>query len=177
MDRGKGLLLVNTGDGKGKTTASLGMALRAWGQGMKVLVIQFIKSDRRSGELKAAEKLGPDFEIRPMGSGFIQGAGDGSPDRHSRAAREALNAAAGEINSGKYDLVILDEILYAIHYGLVSLDDVLALIAGKPERLHLVLTGRYAPPEIIGQADLVTEMKEIKHPFADGVYGQKGIEF
>jgi len=177
VDNEKGLLLVNTGNGKGKTTASLGMALRAWGQGMKVLMIQFIKGDWRSGELKAAERLGPGFEIRPMGKGFIHSAGDGSPDRHSRAAREALNVAAREINSGIYDLIILDEILYAIHYGLISLDEVLALIDGKPERLHLVLTGRYAPPEIIGHADMVTEMKEIKHPFKKGVYSQKGIEY
>jgi len=177
MDRGKGLLLVNTGDGKGKTTAALGLALRAWGQGMKVLILQFIKSGRQSGESKAAEKLGPGFEIRPMGKGFIRGAGEESPDRHSRAAQEALNAAANEINAGKYDLIILDEILYALHYGLLSIEDVLALVAGKPERLHLVLTGRHAPPEIIRQADLVTEMKEIKHPFTEGLYAQRGIEF
>ncbi|MDF9407095.1 MAG: Cob(I)yrinic acid a,c-diamide adenosyltransferase [Pelotomaculum sp. PtaB.Bin013] len=177
MDREKGLLLVNTGDGKGKTTAALGMALRAWGQGMKVLILQFIKGDRRSGEIRAVEKLGPGFEIWPMGKGFIHNNGEEFPDRHSRAAREALNVAVNEMNSGKYDLIILDEILYALHYGLVSIEDVLALIAGKPERLHLMLTGRYAPPEIIRQADLVTEMKEIKHPFTKGVYAQMGIEY
>lgn len=177
MDRGKGMLLINTGDGKGKTTAALGMALRAWGQGMKVLILQFIKGDRRSGEIRAAEKLGQGFEIRPTGKGFIHNDGEESPDRHSHAAREALGIAVNEMNSGKYDLIILDEILYALHYGLVSIEDVLALIAGKPERLHLMLTGRYAPPEIIRQADLVTEMKEIKHPFTKGVYAQMGIEY
>jgi len=177
MDREKGLLLVNTGSGKGKTTAALGMALRAWGQGMKVLVIQFIKGDWGSGEVKAAERLGPGFKILPMGKGFIRTIDGNLPDAHRRAAQEAYNAAVAEISSGKYDLVILDEILYAIHYGLVSLDDALALIDRKPERLHLVFTGRCAPPEIVGRADLVTEMREVKHPFAEGVCAQKGIEY
>lgn len=173
----KGLILVNTGNGKGKTTAALGMALRAWGQGMKVLVLQFIKGGWKYGELKAVEKLGPNFEIRQMGEGFIKGADDKSLDGHRHAAQEALDAARTEIFSGKYDLIILDEILYAIHYGLVALDDVLDLLARKPENLHLVLTGRNAPPEIIERADLVTEMREIKHPFTKGIPAQKGIEF
>ncbi|HOV79116.1 MAG TPA: cob(I)yrinic acid a,c-diamide adenosyltransferase [Bacillota bacterium] len=173
----KGLILVNTGNGKGKTTAALGMGLRAWGQGMKVLVLQFIKGGWKYGELKAAEKLAPGFEIRQMGEGFIKGPGDKELDEHRQAAGEALEAARTEIASGKYDLIILDEILYAIHYGLVALDDVLALLDGKPEELHLVLTGRNAPPEIIEKADLVTEMKEIKHPFTSGIAAQKGIEF
>lgn len=173
----KGLILVNTGNGKGKTTASLGMAFRAWGQGMKVLVLQFIKGGWKYGELKAAEKLGPNFEIRQMGEGFIKGADDQSLDEHRHAAGEALNAARAEIASGQYDLIILDEILYAIHYGLVALDDVLALLAQKPDSLHLVLTGRNAPPEIIERADLVTEMREIKHPYTQGISAQKGIEF
>ncbi len=172
-----GLILVNTGDGKGKTTAALGMALRAWGQGMKVLVLQFIKGGWKYGELKAAEKLGPNFEMRQMGEGFIKGPGDQSLEEHRQAAAEALEAAGTEISSGKYDLIILDEILYAIHYGLVALDDALDLMAKKPDRLHLVLTGRNAPPEIIEQADLVTEMKEIKHHYNKGIPAQKGIEF
>lgn len=172
-----GLILVNTGDGKGKTTAALGMALRAWGQGMKVLVLQFIKGGWKYGELKAAEKIGPDFEMRQMGEGFIKGPGDQSLEEHRHAAAEALEAAKTEISSGKYDLIILDEILYAIHYGLVALDDALELMAKKPDRLHLVLTGRNAPPEIIEQADLVTEMKEIKHHYNKGIPAQKGIEF
>lgn len=173
----KGLILVNTGNGKGKTTASLGMAFRAWGQGMKVLVLQFIKGGWKYGELKAVEKLGPNFEIRQMGEGFIKGADDKSLDEHRHAAQEALNAARTEVSSGKYDLIILDEILYAIHYGLVALDDVLALLDHKPENLHLVLTGRNAPQEIIERADLVTEMREIKHPYTQGISAQKGIEF
>ncbi|BAF58252.1 MAG: cob(I)yrinic acid a,c-diamide adenosyltransferase [Pelotomaculum sp.] len=173
----KGLILVNTGNGKGKTTAALGMALRAWGQGMRVLVLQFIKGGWKYGELKAAEKLAPGFEIRQMGEGFIKGENDSALDEHRHAAQQALKAAGEEILSGKYDLIILDEILYALHFGLVSLDDVLALLAQKPEGLHLVLTGRNAPPEIIERADLVTEMREVKHHFTSGVPAQKGIEF
>ncbi|MCL6635216.1 MAG: cob(I)yrinic acid a,c-diamide adenosyltransferase [Peptococcaceae bacterium] len=175
--RRKGLVLVNTGNGKGKTTAALGMGLRAWGQGMKVLVIQFIKGGWKYGELKAMEKLGPDFEIRQMGGGFIKGADDRTLDEHRQAAGEALEAARTEISAGKYDLIILDEILYAVHYGLVALSDVLDLIDRKPDSLHLALTGRNAPPEVIERADLVTEMREIKHPFTRGVPAQKGIEF
>ncbi|MDD4168922.1 MAG: cob(I)yrinic acid a,c-diamide adenosyltransferase [Desulfotomaculaceae bacterium] len=174
----KGLLIVNTGNGKGKTTASLGMALRAWGQGMKVLVIQFIKGAGRDyGEQKAAKKLGPGLTICPAGRGFIREAGETYLDQHRRAALEALDLAGMEIPTRKYNLVVLDEILYAIHYKLVSLGDVMDLVNQKPEHLHLVLTGRYAPPEIIERADLVTEMKEIKHPFSRGIKAQKGIEF
>ncbi len=172
-----GLILVNTGDGKGKTTAALGMALRAWGQGMKVLVLQFIKGGWKYGELKAAEKLGPNYEMRQMGGGFIKGPGDQSLEEHRHAAAQALAAAKAEISSGKYDLIILDEILYAINYGLVPLADTLDLMAKKPAHLHLVLTGRNAPPEIIEQADLVTEMREIKHHYTKGIPAQKGIEF
>lgn len=173
----KGLILVNTGNGKGKTTAALGMGLRAWGQGLKVLVLQFIKGGWKYGELKALEKLGPDFVIRQMGEGFIKGADDKSLDEHRHAAVEALQAARAEFSSGNYDLIILDEILYAIHYGLVAQDDVLNLLSAKPESLHVVLTGRNASPEIIDMADLVTEMREIKHPFTQGIPAQKGIEF
>jgi len=173
----KGLVLVNTGNGKGKTTAALGMALRAWGQGMKVLVLQFIKGGWKYGELKAIEKLGPNFEIRQMGEGFIKGADESSLDPHRQAAQEALAAARKETAGGKYDMIILDEILYAVHYGLVALPDVLGIIDGKPAGLHLVLTGRNAPPEVMERADLVTEMREIKHPYQNGIQAQKGIEF
>ncbi len=175
--KNNGLILVNTGNGKGKTTAALGMALRAWGQGMKVLILQFIKGGWKYGELKAAEKLGPNFEIRQMGEGFIKGPGDKFLEEHRHAAVEALAAAKTEISSGKYDLIILDEILYAINYGLVALPDTLDLMAKKPGGLHLVLTGRNAPPEIIERADLVTEMREIKHHYKKGIPAQKGIEF
>ncbi|OPZ70881.1 MAG: Cob(I)yrinic acid a,c-diamide adenosyltransferase [Firmicutes bacterium ADurb.Bin456] len=173
----KGLILVNTGNGKGKTTAALGMALRAWGQGMRVLILQFIKGGWKYGELKAAGKLAPNFEIRQMGEGFIKGEDDSSLDEHRLAARQAMEAAKREIAAGQYDLIVLDEILYALNYGLVGLEDVLEILNQKPERLHLVLTGRNAPPQIIERADLVTEMREVKHPFTEGVAAQKGIEY
>lgn len=173
----KGLVLVFTGSGKGKTTAALGMAMRAWGQGMRVLVLQFIKGGWRYGELKAAEALGERFEIRPLGEGFVGNAEPGAMEEHKRAASAALAAANERIASGMYDLVILDEINYAIGFDLVHLADVLKLIDAKPGSLHLVLTGRNAPPEVIERADLVTEMKEIKHPYAVGIKAQKGIEF
>lgn len=170
----KGLILVNTGNGKGKTTAALGMALRAWGQGMKVLVLQFIKGGWKYGELKAVEKLGPNFEIRQMGEGFIKGENDNALDAHRQAAVAALEAARVEFANRDYDLIILDEILYAIHYGLIAQADVLDLLGSKPEDLHVVLTGRNASQEIIDRADLVTEMREIKHPFTQGIPARKG---
>lgn len=177
MSERQGLLIVHTGNGKGKTTAALGMGMRAWGQGLKVLVIQFIKGNWKYGELKAAEKLGPDFCIRQMGEGFIKDSNDDTIVEHQSAAEEALQAAETEILSEKWDMVILDEINYAIIFGLVSLDAVLDLIEKKPSRLHLVLTGREANPAIIDRADLVTEMREIKHPYKMGIKAQKGIEF
>ncbi len=173
----KGLTLVFTGNGKGKTTAALGMALRAWGQGMKVLILQFIKGGWKYGELKAAEKLGPGFEMYQMGEGFIKGATDQGLEGHRAAAQKALEEARKAVGEGKHDLVILDEINYAVHYGLVDLADVLEIIRTKPAGLHLVLTGRNAAPEVEELADLVTEMKEIKHPYASGIPAQKGIEF
>ncbi|MEW5953722.1 MAG: cob(I)yrinic acid a,c-diamide adenosyltransferase [Bacillota bacterium] len=177
MSKQKGLVLVFTGNGKGKTTSSLGMALRAWGQGMRVLVLQFIKGGWHYGELKAAELLGERFEIRPLGEGFIKDAGPDALKEHKKAAANALATAAQEIKAGQYDLVILDEINYALGFGLVELVDVLKIIDEKPEALHLVLTGRNAAPEVVERADLVTEMKEIKHPFTKGIMAQKGIEF
>lgn len=172
-----GLFIVYTGDGKGKTTATLGLALRAWGQGMKVLIIQFIKGDWQYGELKAAEKLGPNFEIRQLGKGFIYFDKESSIEPHREAAREALAVARREITGGDYDLVILDEVLYALSYGLIDLSDVMKAIDEKPPGLHLVFTGRNAPPQVTGRADLVTETKEIKHPFHHGQPAQKGIEY
>lgn len=173
----KGLTLVFTGNGKGKTTAALGMALRAWGQGMKVLVIQFIKGGWKYGELKAGEKLGPGFEMRQMGEGFIKGTGDDGLETHRAAAQKALEEARRAVSKPQHDLVILDEINYAVHYGLVELADVLEIIRSKPPGLHLVLTGRNVAPEVVELADLVTEMKEIKHSYVAGIPAQKGIEF
>ncbi|WP_425060041.1 Corrinoid adenosyltransferase [Sporomusa carbonis] len=177
MAERQGLIIVNTGNGKGKTTAALGLGMRAWGQGLKVLVVQFIKGNWKCGELQAAEKMGPDFVIRQMGQGFVKKSSGDAIDDHRSAAQEALQAAKTEIMSGKWDMVILDEINYAVNFGLVSLDTVLELIEMKPSSVHIVLTGREANPAIIDRADLVTEMKEIKHQLHKGIKAQKGIEF
>jgi len=173
----KGLILVNTGNGKGKTTAALGMGMRAWGQGMRVLVLQFIKGNWKYGELEAAERMGADFVIRQMGEGFVKGCSEEGMKEHQNAALEALETASAEMVAGQWDMVILDEINYAIKFGLVSVKKVLALLNNKPASLHIVLTGRDAHADIIEIADLVTEMKEIKHPYKQGIKAQKGIEF
>lgn len=177
MSDTQGLLIVHTGNGKGKTTAALGMGLRAWGQGLRVLVVQFIKGNWKYGELKAAERMGPDFVIRQMGEGFVRNASEEAMPDHKNAAAEAFREAKHEISSGNWDLIILDEINYAIKYGLVSADEALELAAAKPASLHLVFTGRDAHDAIIAKADLVTEMKEIKHPYKQGIKAQKGVEF
>lgn len=173
----KGLVLVFTGNGKGKTTAALGMGLRAWGQGLQVLVLQFIKGGRSYGELTAAAALAPGFSIKQLGLGFILSKDADELARHREAARQGLVTVRREISSGSYDLLVLDEILYALNYGLVTLDEIRELVALKPPAMHLVLTGRGAPPEIVELADLVTEMKEIKHPYQQGISAQKGVEY
>lgn len=177
MPETQGLIIVHTGDGKGKTTAALGMGLRAWGQGLRVLVVQFIKGNWKYGELQAAERMGPNFVIRQMGEGFVRNVNEDAMAEHRAAAAEALQAAKTEILSENWDMIILDEINYAIKFGLVPLDVVLEFLDTKPSLLHLVLTGREANPAIIDKADLVTEMKEIKHPYKNGIKAQKGIEF
>ena len=170
----KGLIIVYTGNGKGKTTAALGVALRASGYGMKVIMLQFFKGKWKYGELRGAPKL-ETFEIRPMGHGFTWESKDIEVDK--RMVREAWQAARTEILSGKYDLVILDEINYALSYGFIPVEDVVDFLKKKPEMLHVILTGRNAKPEVIEIADMVTEMREIKHPFHKGIVAQKGIEF
>ncbi len=176
MTAEKGLVLVFTGNGKGKTTAALGLALRAWGHGMRVLILQFIKGARETGELKAAARM-DGLEIRPLGAGFVYGEDEAARARHREAAAEALDAARAALGADGPEVVILDEILCALGLGLVSLADVLALVSAKPPDVHLVLTGRGAPPEILARADLVTEMREVKHPYYAGVKAQKGVEF
>ncbi|MCL5290893.1 MAG: cob(I)yrinic acid a,c-diamide adenosyltransferase [Bacillota bacterium] len=176
MEKEKGLVLVLTGNGKGKTTAALGLALRSWGHDRNVLMLQFIKS-RQCGEHLAAERMRPGFEIRPLGLGFINFNNPEDVARQRQAAWDALRQVEDVMQSGQYQLLILDEILYALKYRLVELPTVLTLIDHKPAALHLVLTGRDAPPEIIERADLVTEMKEIKHPYQQGIPARKGIEY
>ncbi len=172
-----GLILVFTGNGKGKTTSSLGMAFRAWGQGMRILVLQFIKGNWKYGELKAAQALGERFEMRQAGKGFIMDNDEEKMVEHRKAAAQALESAKEEMASGKYDMIILDEINYALSYGLVEKEQVLSMVQNKPPQLHLVLTGRDVLPEIADLADLVTEMKEVKHPFEKGIKAQRGVEF
>ena len=177
MSKKKGLIIVHTGAGKGKTTAAMGMALRAVGHNLKVLMAQFIKGSWKYGELKAIERLHPHFEIVPLGEGFIRSDKDAPTPDQIQSVVEAWEFCKEKVRSGQYNMIILDEINYIIDYGLLPLEWVLDTIQKKPEGLHLVLTGRNAHPGIIDAADLVTEMKEIKHPFKNGIKAQRGIEF
>jgi cob(I)alamin adenosyltransferase len=173
----KGLIIVHTGDGKGKTTAAMGIALRAVGHKFKVLMTQFIKGTWHYGELDSIKKLNPYFEIIPLGKGFVS-LGDKETDRKNiQIVEDAWNYCKERITSGIYDIIILDEINYVIDYKLLPVEKVLNVLENKPENLHLILTGRFAHPKIIEIADLVTDMKEIKHPFKKGISAQKGIEF
>ena len=173
----KGLIIVHTGNGKGKTTAAMGMALRAIGYNFKVLMIQFIKGSWNYGELDAVKKLHPYFQIIPMGTGFTNLGHREPGPKDIRTASQVWNFCKENIASDGFDMLILDEINYAIDYQLLPVEEVLETIKAKSDRLHLVLTGRNAHPRIIEIADLVTEMKEIKHPFREGVKAQRGIEF
>lgn len=180
-----GLLVVYTGNGKGKTTAALGLLMRAWGRGWRCCVIQFIKAETGNwGEVKSARKMG--IEWHKVGEGFTNlpvDADDSSvkvhqPRRHAAAGLHGWGLAQEKISSGDYDLIILDEFTYPLHFGWIDCDAVLDwLRSNKPPNLHLVITGRYAPQELVEAADLVTEMQEIKHPFAQGIKAQAGIEF
>jgi cob(I)alamin adenosyltransferase len=170
----QGLVLVNTGDGKGKTTAMLGTLLRAWGRDMRICVVQFIKAETGNwGEIRAAKKLG--IEWHALGDGFTWTSKD--LEESGNKARKAWALAQEKISSGSYDIIGLDEITYAFQ-GWIDIHEVIAwLRANKPPELHLIFTGRDAPPELIEYADLVTEMREIKHPYARGILAQAGLEF
>lgn len=171
----KGLVQIYTGDGKGKTSAAFGLALRAIGRSLRVYVIQFIKGGFDYGELYIVDKL-PNLTLKAFGRGsFIT---EKPPrKRDFQLAEEALALAEGIIKRGEYDIVILDEINVALSLKLVKIERVLDLIKNKPRHVELVLTGRRAPDEIIEAADLVTEMREIKHPFNKGCQARKGIEY
>ena len=172
----KGLIIVNTGNGKGKTTAALGLAIRAWGQGLKVLILQFIKGSWKYGELAAISKMDDNNDRRPLGEGFTKKKLE-EKEKHKFVAIEALTTAEKEVKSKKWDMIILDEINYALKYDLLELNSVLKLLDEKDSSLHLVLTGRDAKEEIISRADMVTEMKELKHHYKNGIKAQRGIEF
>lgn len=170
----KALVIVNTGSGKGKTTAALGLLLRAWGRGMRVCMLQFIKTTTGNyGENRAARKLG--VELIPLGKGFTWLSKD--IERDKALASRCWALAEEKLYSGEYDVVILDELTYALTYGWLPVDEVLEALRGRPEGVHVVITGRDAPPELVEFADLVTEMREIKHPYKQGVKAQPGIEF
>ncbi|MEF3275654.1 MAG: cob(I)yrinic acid a,c-diamide adenosyltransferase [Chloroflexus sp.] len=174
--RPKGLVIVNTGNGKGKTTAALGVLLRAWGRGMRVGGVQFIKHEQaRFGELRALERMG--ITLTPLGDGFTWTSRN--LDETQARALHGWEVAKARIASGDYDVFLLDEFTYVMHYGWVPAAEVVAwLQVHKPPLLHLIITGRYAPPELIAYADLVTEMQEVKHPFRDqGIRAQPGIEY
>jgi cob(I)alamin adenosyltransferase len=170
----KGLLVVYTGQGKGKTTAALGMVFRALGRGLRVTVVQFIKGKWKTGESLFAEKL-PELRFYVMGLGFTWESDDIGRDK--AAARAAWEKAREEISSGARDLVVLDELTYALHYDFVGLDEVLATFRARPPHVHVVVTGRNAPDSLVAAADLVTEMALVKHPFASGTRAQLGVDF
>lgn len=176
----KGLLIVHTGKGKGKSTAALGLAMRALGHGMRVGIVQFVKGKWQTGERRVLERFPDLVEIRTMGEGFTWETQDRARDiRAARAAWEAsramIEACRGE--SPRYDMVILDELNIVLRYDYLPLPEIVAFLARRPERLHVVVTGRNARPELIEIADLVTEMTLVKHPFQAGIKAQKGIEF
>ncbi|TAK08792.1 MAG: cob(I)yrinic acid a,c-diamide adenosyltransferase [Candidatus Manganitrophaceae bacterium] len=171
----KGLIMINTGNGKGKTTAALGTAFRALGYGWKILVIQFIKGNWHYGELDSAKKFGDFFQILPMGEGFTWDTKN--PERDWQKAQEAWEFGVKEALTGNYQMIIFDEINYVIRYNYLEVEKVVAFLKTKPSALHVFLTGRDAHEQLIEIADLVTEMREIKHPFKKGIKAQKGIEF
>ncbi|MBI5756388.1 MAG: cob(I)yrinic acid a,c-diamide adenosyltransferase [Nitrospirae bacterium] len=173
-----GLVLVITGHGKGKTTAALGMALRAAGYDMKVCIIYLMKGDMYSGELDGIKKLSPNVEIQMTGKGFCGIMKNPfSFEEHRANAQMAVKLAVEKMTSGKFDIIILDEINNALKLGLVDLPQVIELIDKKPPLMHLILTGRDAHPEVIKRAHTVTEMKDIKHAFREGIEPQKGIDY
>ncbi|MEP6717906.1 MAG: cob(I)yrinic acid a,c-diamide adenosyltransferase [bacterium] len=177
QEQTRGLLMVHTGNGKGKTTCALGLMMRAAGRGLKCCMIQFMKSrNDRYGEHESAEKLG--IEVHTMGDGFTWDTKN--PDQDRTTARETWKLCVEKLRSGDYDLLVFDELVYVLSYDFLPVAEVLSEIQSvrlAQPALHIVVTGRDAPAELIAAADLVTEMKEIKHPFNAGIRAQQGIEF
>ena len=176
-DERKGLILIFTGPGKGKTTAALGTAFRALGNGMRVLMLQFLKGSWHYGELDAAEKFAGQFELRQMGRGFVKVGAEKPDPEDVRMVEEAWLEGEKAIQSGEWDLVVLDEINYAISYGMLDPEKVVESLKKKPEMVHVILTGRNAHPTIVEAADTVTEMRQVKHAYEKGVMAQRGIEY
>ncbi len=171
----KGLFAVFTGDGKGKTTAALGLAFRALGHGKKVAFIQFIKGNQKTGEVEAAKLHSQNLDFQVMGRGFTWKSDDKKKD--IEAAKKAWEYAVATIKNDEHDMVILDELTYLFRYEMLDVSEVLKVIKNSSEHMHIIITGRGAPPALIEKADLVTEMLAIKHPYATGVKAQKGFEF
>ena len=177
QEQTRGLLIVHTGNGKGKTTAALGLLMRAAGRGLNCCMIQFMKSRHdRYGEHKAAEKLG--IEVHTMGDGFTWDTKN--PEQDRATARATWNLCLEKLRSGNYDLLVFDELVYVLSYQMLPVSEVLEefrVVRASQPALHIVVTGRDAPPKLVEAADLVTEMREIKHPFTAGIRAQQGIEF
>lgn len=171
----KGLLMVYTGYGKGKTTAALGLAFRALGHQLPVCVIQFIKGNWKYGELKSAERFKDLLDFYVAGEGFTWKSEDLDKDR--QAAEDGWALTKSMILAGRHHLIILDEFTYAVNYGMVDKDEALTVFQNRPENLHVLVTGRDAPQNLLDIADLVTEMKEVRHPYRKGIKDQKGIEW
>ena len=176
-DSRRGLILINTGPGKGKTTAAMGTALRAVGNGMKVLMLQFLKGSWHYGELDAAKAFGSNFVMKQMGRGFVKVGGAETDPEDIRLVEEAWAEARAAIESGDWDMVILDEINYAIGYGMLDPATVADVLRQRPEMVHVILTGRNAHPLLVELADTVTEMREVKHAYQNGILAQRGIEY
>ena len=173
----RGLVLINTGPGKGKTTAAMGTALRAVGNGMRVLMLQFLKGSWHYGELDAAKAFGDNFVLKQMGRGFVKVGGAETDPEDVRLVEAAWDEAREAILSGEWDLVVLDEINYAIGYGMLDPAKVAETLKARPEMVHVILTGRNAHPSLVEIADTVTEMRQVKHAYEGGVLAQRGIEY
>lgn len=171
----KGLILIFTGHGKGKTTAALGMTMRAAGHGMKTCFIQFIKGSWKYGEMEAMDRFKDEIDFYVMGRGFTWKSDD--PEKDRAMAREAWKKAKKAIFSGRYNTVILDEFTYLLSYDIIDRQEALKVLRDKPEDLHICITGRDAITELVEIADLVSEMQPVKHPYKEGIKAQKGIEF
>lgn len=173
----RGLVLINTGPGKGKTTAAMGTALRAVGNGMKVLMLQFLKGSWHYGELDAVQAFGGDFVLKQMGRGFVKVGGAETDPEDIRMVEAAWDEAREAILSGEWDMVVLDEINYAIGYGMLDPAKVVETLKARPEMVHVILTGRNAHASLVEIADTVTEMRQVKHAYEGGVLAQRGIEY
>ena len=173
----RGLIIVNTGPGKGKTTAAMGTALRAVGQGMRVLMLQFLKGSWHYGELDAVKAFGDMFVMKQMGRGFVKVGAEKPDPEDVKMVEEAWAEGEKAIQSGEWDLVILDEINYAIGYGMLDAEVVAKTLLERPEMVHVILTGRNAHPRLVEIADTVTEMREVKHAYQRGILAQRGIEY